>query len=92
MLVETQEDENRNRARLNGRGDILRRRGQRWGKKGASKAEAEKLTRNLPGGPVIMNPPSNAGDAGLIPDPWSGNEGPTCSRAAQSGECTREKN
>ena len=26
---------------------------------------------HFPGGPVVKNPPSNAGDAGL--DPWSGN-------------------
>jgi len=25
------------------------------------------LERDFPGGPVVMNPPSNVGDAGLIP-------------------------
>ena len=28
---------------------------------------AQSETRGNPGGPVVMNPPSNAGDAGLTP-------------------------
>ena len=36
-----------------------------------------KEKRDFPGGPVVQNPPANAGDTGLIPDlggfhlPWS---------------------
>ena len=29
----------------------------------------EKARRDLPGGPVVKNPPANAGDTGLIPGP-----------------------
>ena len=29
----------------------------------------EKSLRDVPGGPVVKNPPANAGDTGWIPDP-----------------------
>ena len=29
----------------------------------------DKITRGLPGGPVVENPPASAGDAGSIPGP-----------------------
>ena len=30
--------------------------------------------RDFPGGPVVKNPPSNAGDTGLIPDSMQGTQ------------------
>ena len=35
------------------------------------KEEIKTTCRNFPGGPVVKNPPSNAGDSGVYP--WSGN-------------------
>ena len=32
-------------------------------------ASIQEFPRNLPGGPVVKNPPANAVDMGLIPDP-----------------------
>ena len=34
---------------------------------GREKAELNPTNWNFPGGPVVKNPPSNAGDAGSIP-------------------------
>ena len=39
---------------------------------------SDKESKDFPGGPVVKNPPVNAGDTGLIPDPGS-----TCCRATQ---------
>ena len=51
--------------------------------------------RDFPGGPVVKNPPYNAGDAGLIPGP--GNKFPQaawqlslCAKTAELGASTRE--
>ena len=59
-----------------------------------SVASKEYLLRDVPDGPVVKNPPCNAGDAGLIPDwgstiPYASEQlslsaastEPTCSKA-----------
>ena len=42
-------------------------------------SDIRKSLRGFPGGSVVENPPTNAGDMGSIPDP----EDPTCCRATK---------
>ena len=42
--------------------------------------------RDFPGGPMVKNPPSNAGDAGSIPG--RGTKTPTCRGATKPARCT----
>ena len=36
---------------------------------GGNKLKTEQVIEDFPGGPVVKNPPANAGVTGLIPDP-----------------------
>ena len=47
-----------------------------------SRRQFKKPHQDVPGGPVVKNPPANAGDMGSIPDL----EDPTCHEAAEA-EC-----
>ena len=49
--------------------------------------DKEKWGGAFPGGPVVKNLPSNAGDAGS--SPWSGNQDPTCYGATESTCCSQ---
>ena len=56
--------------------------------KEVSNTLVKEWVRDFPGGPVVMNLPSNSGDASLIPG-W-GAKIPTCRGASKSMRCNEE--